>query len=306
MMQQIYLGLGAAVDNALSLTVSSTTTDLDLQTLFNTAESGSWADSKDKTLTIDSGIIVGATSTSNAALTIPSGMGGTLTIINNGAIQGAGGAAGAAGGDAIQASSSGVTITNNGDIYAGGGGGGNGGNGGTGGNGSYAQSLGAANYSAHHSSSQSQACNSSCINRFGGGAYCSGSCINPLWYLPTLWDCQACSRNTSTSGGSGGSGGAGGVGQGYNQSAGSGSSGGSGGGGGTNAGNGGSGGAGGAGGAFGANGSTGNTGNSGYNGNVSNGSSGSAGSSGGAAGDYISGIANVTLTDNGNVAGTTS
>ena len=306
MMQQIYLGLGAAVDNALSLTVSSTTTNLDLATLFNTAQSGVWADSQDKTLTIDSGVIVGATSTGNAALTIPSGMGGTLTIINNGAIQGAGGAAGAAGGDAIQASSSGVTITNNGDIYAGGGGGGNGGNGGTGGNGSYAQSLGSAfNYTATHHN-QSVACNNSCVSRFGGGAYCTGSCTLYVWYLPTTWQCLGCSRNTSTSGGSGGSGGAGGVGQGYNQSAGSGSSGSSGSNGGTNAGTGGTGGTGGAGGAFGNAGSTGSTGSSGGNGNVSNGSSGSAGSAGGAAGDYISGIANVTLTNNGNVAGTTS
>lgn len=305
MMQQIYLGLGGAA-GGLSLTVESTTTNLDLETLFNAAQSGSWADSQDKTLTIDSGVIVGATSTGNAALTIPSGMGGTLTIVNNGAIQGAGGAAGAAGGDAILVSSSGVIITNNGDIYAGGGGGGTGGTGGTGGNGSYTQYLGSAQWYTANNSNSTAGCNASCVSRFGGGAYCTGSCELPYWYLPSTWHCLGCSRSTSTSGGSGGSGGAGGVGQGYNQSAGSGSSGSSGSGGGTNAGNGGSGGTGGAGGSFGNAGSTGSTGNSGGNGNVSNGSSGSAGGSGGAAGDYISGISNVTLTNNGNVAGTTS
>ena len=51
MMQQIYLGLGGAA-GGLSLTVASTTTNLDLQTLFNNAQSGVWADSQDKTLTI--------------------------------------------------------------------------------------------------------------------------------------------------------------------------------------------------------------------------------------------------------------
>jgi len=104
--------------------------------------------------------------------------------------------------------------------------------------------------------------------------------------------------NTVTSGGSAGSGGAGAS---YNASAGNGSSGGSGG---TNAG---SGGAGGNGGALGAAGSNGTAGGNGSGTGVSFPSTaptnGSSASSGGAAGKYINGQSNVTLTNNGTVAG---
>lgn len=99
----------------------------------------------------------------------------------------------------------------------------------------------------------------------------------------------------------GGSGGAGGVGQGFAQSASSGSGGGSGG---TNAG---SGGAGGAGGALGANGTAGSAGGDGTGGTISYPSTaptnGAAGSSAGSAGYYILGQSNVSLTNNGTVAG---
>jgi hypothetical protein len=98
-----------------------------------------------------------------------------------------------------------------------------------------------------------------------------------------------------------GAGGAGGVGQGFAQSAGSGSSGGSGG---TNAG---TGGAGGAGGALGASGSSGSTGSNGTGTTISYPSTaptnGASGSAGGSAGYYILGQSNVSLTDNGTVAG---
>jgi hypothetical protein len=98
-----------------------------------------------------------------------------------------------------------------------------------------------------------------------------------------------------------GAGGAGGVGQGFAQSAGSGSSGGSGG---TNAG---TGGAGGAGGALGASGSSGSTGSNGTGTAISYPSTaptnGASGSAGGSAGYYILGQSNVSLTDNGTVAG---
>jgi len=104
--------------------------------------------------------------------------------------------------------------------------------------------------------------------------------------------------NSVTSGGSAGSGGAGAS---YNASAGNGSSGGSGG---TNAG---SGGAGGNGGALGVAGSNGTAGGNGSGTGVSFPSTapvnGSSGSSGGAAGKYINGQSNVTLTNNGTVAG---
>jgi hypothetical protein len=98
-----------------------------------------------------------------------------------------------------------------------------------------------------------------------------------------------------------GTGGAGGVGQGFAQSAGSGASGASGG---TNAG---TGGAGGAGGALGAAGTSGSTGTNGTGTTISYPSTaptnGASGSAGGSAGYYILGQSNVSLTDNGTVAG---
>jgi hypothetical protein len=100
---------------------------------------------------------------------------------------------------------------------------------------------------------------------------------------------------------SGGSGGSGGVGQGFTQSAGSGSSGSTGS---NNAGNGGSGGAGGA---LGADGSTGSTGTNGSGTSVtfpaSAPTNGVTGIAGGAKGYYILGQSNVSLTNNGTVAG---
>ena len=55
-----------------------------------------------KEIVINSGVELGATSTSEEALQIDSGLSGTMTT-NNGTLTGAGGAAGAAGGDAFQA-----------------------------------------------------------------------------------------------------------------------------------------------------------------------------------------------------------
>ena len=86
-----------------------------------------------KEIVINSSQTIGATSTSNAALTIESTGAGTITVTNNGSIEGAGGAAGAAGGNAFTvAGSVAVTLVNNGTIKAGGGGGGAGGTGGKG------------------------------------------------------------------------------------------------------------------------------------------------------------------------------
>ena len=75
-----------------------------------------------KEIVINSGVELGATSTSQEALQIDSGLSGGLTITNNGTISGAGGAAGSAGGDAFQADVA-CTLINNGAIRAGGGGG---------------------------------------------------------------------------------------------------------------------------------------------------------------------------------------
>lgn len=87
-----------------------------------------------KEIVINSGVELGATSTSQEALQIDSGLSGTMTITNNGTLTGAGGAAGSAGGDAFQADVA-CTLINNGTMRAGGGGGGSGGSGGSGGTG---------------------------------------------------------------------------------------------------------------------------------------------------------------------------
>ena len=339
----------------LSQVITATSTNVNLETLFGSTD---WASTTPKFVTIDSGVTVGATSTGNAALTVPSGMGGTLTIVNNGSIEGAGGAAnGGNGGNAILVSVAGVTITNNGTIYAGGGGGGRGGAGGDGGDGGTGGTGGQGSVSSTSAVIQGSAgfgffgCGYQCRQAYGSSAYCYSGCNQ----INNQYRCSSCAINqtttTYTSGGAGGAGGSGGfpgvggiggVGRGYNQSAGAGGSGATGlaGGsgsagsaGGTNAGTGGTGGQGGQGGTAGnggaggdwgesgsngldgSAGSNGSTGNAGSNGNYTNGSAGSAGDSGlagdsgdagGAAGYYISGISNVSFTNNGTVAGGTN
>ena len=259
-----------------------------------------------KNIIINSGVELGATSTSEEALEVPAGGAGTITITNNGTLSGYGGAAGGAGGDAFEASTT-CTFVNNGLVRAGGGGGGAGGAGGSGSytsttTGSYPLSRWVSTttqggpsstgnrQSAYWNNSAVYNSNNSTLNSYGAYARSSyvqiqydneGNTIR--WYRIT---------QTSTSSSSGGAGGAGGVGQGYNVSAASGSSGAAGG---TNAGTGGTGGTGGD---FGAAGSTGSTG---ANGNVSNGS---AGSAGGAAGKYARQSAGtLTFTNNGTVQG---
>lgn len=264
-----------------------------------------------KEIVINSGVTLGATSTSEEALEINSGGIGSITVTNNGTLIGAGGASGAAGGDAFEALVS-CTFVNNGFVYAGGGGGGNGG---AGGNGSFTSTTNQAwtgNITmTHWALATSGGANGKiAINwngsvavpgwktpsggqyTYGGWTYTRGS----YYYSPQDdQDQYRVSRSqTTTSSTSGGSGGSGGVGAGYNQSAAAGGSGASGG---TNAG---AGGTGGTGGGYGASGSS---GNSGANGNASNGAS---GGSGGAGGKYIRGLSFVTFTNNGTVAGGTA
>jgi len=152
-MQQMFLGLGAKV---IEHTVSDGDTNLNASTIFGS----DFASAVAKVIIISSGHEIGATSnTGNRALTVPSGMGGTLEIKNLGTISGFGGTggtagargagggstgaysngnlgsdggAGAAGGSAIYIASNGVKVTNTGTIRGGGGGGG-GGDGGDGG-----------------------------------------------------------------------------------------------------------------------------------------------------------------------------
>tara|TARA_Y100000114_G_scaffold113768_1_gene107724 strand:- start:1713 stop:2831 length:1119 start_codon:yes stop_codon:yes gene_type:complete len=267
-----------------------------------------------KEILINSGVELGATSTSEEALEVPSGGAGTITITNNGTLSGYGGAAGSNGGDAFEAATT-CTFINNGIVRAGGGGGGAGGAGGSGSYTSYTPYYDSLYYK--WGQYQGGQCGYAVFVRFG--QYPSVAAlkytyviISSFTYGGYTWQRGSASstsfqrycddsyhyttgysvRRGSSASSSGGSGGAGGVGAGYGVSAGSGSSGSAGG---TNAG---TGGAGGAGGDFGAAGSSGSTGASGNSG------SGSAGSSGGSAGKYArSSGGTLTFTNNGTVQG---
>ncbi len=113
-----------------SVSVASNATNRNAATLFGS----NWSPSIPKILQIESGVEVGASSLSNYAINVPSGMGGTLNIKVYGTVSGAGGdgsstGTGGDGGTAIYIASSNVTVTNSGTIRGGGGGGGKGGNG---------------------------------------------------------------------------------------------------------------------------------------------------------------------------------
>ncbi len=116
----------------ITVTISSGATNQNASTLFGS----NFTSNVPKILIINSGVELGATSLSNYALQVPSGMSGTLNIQNAGTISGAGGdgstslsSAGDAGGTALFIASSNVTVTNTGTIRGGGGGGGRGNNG---------------------------------------------------------------------------------------------------------------------------------------------------------------------------------
>ena len=262
-----------------------------------------------KEIVINSGVELGATSTSQEALQIDSGLSGTMTITNNGTLTGAGGAAGAAGGDAFQADVA-CTLINNGTIRAGGGGGGAGGSGGNGGTGGQGRTSyqGYTSWSSYNGSGGYNAGNSYGAWRFdidgswiwfwagsivAGNVSATQTGSNPQYqrqtssngnqYFGDPFNTYAyrfpMRRRTLTTlynyfngggGGSGGSGGAGGVGAGYNQSAGSGSAGGSGSGGSAGGTNAGAGGSGGNGGSGGAGGGFGQAGSTGSNGATGN------------------------------------
>ena len=118
---------GAA--NQVTVTISSSATNQNVSTLFGS----NFSSAIPKVLVINSGVELGATSPSNYALQVPSGMSGTLNIQNAGTISGAGGDGGAQnsgngtdGGTALFIASSNVTVTNTGTIRGGGGGGGGG------------------------------------------------------------------------------------------------------------------------------------------------------------------------------------
>lgn len=119
----------------INLTISASANNVNLFTL-----AGSPAGIVALTVTINAGVVVGSTSTASPALTTGSGWaaGSTITIVNNGTVEGMGGAGGAGapgtadangaagqiGGDALQLLWP-VSVNNsNGNIWGGGGGGG--------------------------------------------------------------------------------------------------------------------------------------------------------------------------------------
>lgn len=295
--------------NEIQQVYNSAATNLNLSSIFGS----NWGTAVPKRVIINSGVTIGATG-SNYAINVPTGMGGTLIIDNNGNVQGYGGAANAGGGgNAIHcAQTSGVTINNasGATIKSGGGGGGKGGTGGTGGNGGQGGTGGQGRTSQYTGQ----------INGHGNIAQqCqqfSGSWPNGGYYQQVLagygyfgaYYRQNCYRYVlhnggtggagGSSGGAGGTGGNGGVGQGYNQSSGSGvtgvggsggGSGSSGSGGSNGSGNGGTGGARGTGGTGGTGGNGGSFGNAGANGATGNqGATGATGSTG-SNGNYTNG-----------------
>jgi len=251
--------------------------NLNFETLFGTSK---YQAGIDKRVIIASGVTLGATSTSNYALNIPSGFGGKISVINYGSILGQGGAGGTSGsgsdgGPAIFAGASNISISNFGTIYAGGGGGGQGGTGGDG------------TYDATYASNCTcpVCCGYSCSN--------TAPCPNGYTNAPNngcaeggyRWFCPATGNSSGTDGGAGGKG------AGYGNAAVNGSSA-------SNASNNaGTGGDGGDGGAYGTNGYDGDIGANG------NSTTGLAGKSGGLAGYYIVNNGNVTWISTGTVAG---
>ena len=89
--QQMFLGLGSKSE--AEETISSTTTDLVLATLFG----NDWTADIPKILNVNSGVTVGGTS-GNAAILVSTGLVNTLVINNSGTITGHGGAAGSGSG----------------------------------------------------------------------------------------------------------------------------------------------------------------------------------------------------------------
>lgn len=283
----------------LLYTITTDTTDVDISTLFSAEE---WASSVKKKVVIDSGVTVGATSTSTGAITTGTGNGGNLEIVNNGTILGKGGSGGSiayaptefASSDTITSNAGGnggagitaqvdCTIINNGNLYGGGGGGGSGGHGTT-----------LRRYQTSYVTYTARCL--SCHTNYDN-IYCS------LFGYPYV-QCGT-TIYTTVVGLAGGYGGAGGDGAGYGLATGaSGSAGGSSSSRTSPTATSGAGGAGGAGGNYGSNGSSGSTGSD-YTGSwIGSRYSYEAGGSFGFAGNSIdTGVNNVTVVNNGNMSG---
>ena len=132
---------GKSNRNVVSLTIAASTNIYDV---YSNRGPTYIPGSTDLTVTINPGVLVSGFNSVNYGLLVPSAFnpGDTVTIVNNGTIQGSGGGGGA-GGVSTTAGTPGFTagnavyvnrptvITNNGNIWAGGGGGGGGGGGAT-------------------------------------------------------------------------------------------------------------------------------------------------------------------------------
>ena len=267
---------------------TATNEEVDLDDLFTQAQIES-ADALE--ITIENGAIVGSNNANTPALSISSAftIGGTVNVINNGTIIGAGGAGGTGnggnGGNGGVAFSTTVDVrfTNNGTISGGGGGGAAGGNGGNSST-TTESSLGACCCGSRCVSDSPNCCqitfnmSATCLSGFTGVGCSDGQ------------TCSNCGTRTTTTT-QGGAGGTGGRGQGYNQTRQDGNDGAT-----SAAGDGGDGGNGGAVGANGTNGTTGANGNS---------TNGTAGGTAGTAGNATTNNGNTILMDNdGTINGT--
>lgn len=298
-------------------TISASANNLVMQNLFTTEE---WSSSMTKEVIVDAGVTVGSTSPSTAALRTGAIWGGTLTLVNNGSIDGAGGLANSGNGGHALESAGPLIVENNGSIRSGGAGGGKGGKGGKGGAGS-SVTFGARDpssgfryyvningptppsyywwdgdppYNQAYWAGTTVVLPSKGLTYIdsGGYRYIRGVAQNAAIYSIAR---QAISTS-STVGGEGGDGGDGGRGRGSNQTPAAGASGDPGAAGGAGAGNGGTGGQGGTGGDWGQNGSKGNTGATGLAGNAGSGLAGVAGLVGGTAGRAVSYVSGGSVT----------
>ena len=278
---------------------TATNEQVTLDDLFTSAQ---LASTTSKVITVKSGAVVGSTNTGVPALSISSSntVNGTVTVINNGSIYGAGGTGGSANsgagtnGGAAFSTSMNVTLINNagGQIRGGGGGGGGGGKGGNGSSSGF-NSLGPGSCVGNLPSA-AENCQASCEFAYGigSGIICNpagGNCVQGVGpgCLLNQYKCQQCGSNTTVST-TGGDGGAGGNASGYNVAFSNGQSGAAGG---NNAGNGGTGGD------AGTWGTNGVVGGAGFNGNASNGSAGGAFGTAGAS--TVSNGNTITLTNTG-------
>lgn len=313
--------LGKSAELVVNLSSGGTT--VDVETLFTP---GQWASETPKRVVIPEGVERGSTVPSSAAVRVNTPWGGPLSIEVYGTVSGAGGAAGADGGNALAINSAGLSgqkaavfVGSTGLIRAGGGGGGAGG---AGGNGSYTGAVREPSTGSAYTASSTYF--SVDVSPSGGLFYSDGRAFwggvqkavrgvqapvpvdvaeagpdadgwlytRDTLVAATYYRVYRSRSATLTS--TGGAGGTGGVGQGYGQDRTYGTGGGLASG--TNAGNGGSGGRGGP------YGGSGGAGETGTNGSVTGGS---PGLSGGLAGYAVNNAVNATITNNGTILGRT-